>query len=125
MVAFNFQPDFADDILADKKRSTIRSKRRCNLGDTMHLFTGQRTKHCRKLAERKCIGLAQIVIGKEEEGNVIPWAIKGGYEGTPLVAKRLCNQEGFINEKEMMDFFREKYGLPYTGWLHTWEGQQP
>lgn len=123
MVAFNFHPDFIDDIIFGRKRSTIRQKRRCNVGDSMQLYTGQRTKHCKKLMETKCIGVANILIGYQEEQGVVPWALKS-YEGTPIVVKRFVHQEGFINEKEMMQFFDDMYGLPFEGWLYTWDFQK-
>lgn len=120
MVAFNFNRKFKDQIRLGAKRSTIRSKRRCNLGDAMQLYTGQRTKKCEKIMDVECIGLARIRIGFEEDGHLIPWAIESGYEGTPLVFKRLHRQEGFQNINEMVAFFQDRYGLPYTGWIHTW-----
>ena len=50
MVAFNFKKGFVPDITHGIKCSTIRQTKRCNVGDVMQLYTGQRTKHCQKIA---------------------------------------------------------------------------
>jgi hypothetical protein len=115
MTAFSFKPVFVPKILAGEKLSTIRSTRRCNVGDTMQLYTGLRTKKCKKIMDVVCIGVAPIRISKSEiwkigktEGNVRP---------SPLFFNE---QEGFSNVHEMIDFFRKEHGLPYNGWIHAW-----
>jgi hypothetical protein len=115
MVAFSFRPEFVNKILSGEKQSTIRSTKRCEVGDMMQLYTGLRTKECKKLIEVLCIGVAPILISAyslwklgETEGNV-----------KPSVAP-LHEQEGFMNVCDMVAFFREEYGLPYRGWIHAW-----
>lgn len=51
MPSFNFKPQFADDVENYIKLQTIRSTRRGKVGDTAYLYTGMRTKKCRKLGE--------------------------------------------------------------------------
>lgn len=115
MTVFSFKPEFVGKILAGEKQSTIRSTKRCEVGDTMQLYTGLRTKKCKKLMDAICIGVAPIKISKAEiwkigktEGNVRPSSLF------------FHEQEGFTNVQAMVDFFREEYGLPYRGWIHAW-----
>lgn len=117
MPAFNFQEIFAPLVESGGKPSTIRKTMRCKIGDTVQLYTGQRTKDCRKLGEGVCIGLAQITIGLEDG---TPWAVHGVI-GDVFLHKRLHEQEGFMNVNEFVGFFRQQYGLPFTGYLHVWE----
>lgn len=117
MVALNFNPEFVDKIKSREKRSTIRKTMRCKIGDTLHLFTGQRTKNCVQFGTARCIGIGEIVIGLDDG---TPWAFEGRI-GDVLVSKRFAHQEGFQNEQEMVNFFKEKYGIPFKGYVHTWE----
>jgi hypothetical protein len=115
MTTFNFQPQFVVKIKSGEKQSTIRSTKRCDVGDTMQLYTGLRTKKCKKLMDVTCIGVAPILVSAKSV-----WKL-GKTEGNvkPSVAS-LHEQEGFINAQAMVDFFREEYGLPYRGWIHAW-----
>lgn len=120
MVAFNFKERFASDIEAGVKTSTIRSSMRCKIGDKVQAYTGQRTKNCRKLREGVCTGVAHIRI---DDG--CPWTILshiGKVVDTNI--GRVHEQEGFSNVREMVDFFREEYGLPYTGYLHKFDWRE-
>lgn len=116
MVAFNFKKDFAPKILIGEKTSTIRSKQRCKVGDTMHLFTGQRTKACKRLMTTTCVGVGRITINK------YTWALHE-FEGELYTREHevLSAQEGFENLQAMLDFFDKQYGLPYTGYIHVWQ----
>lgn len=115
MTAFNFKPEFVPMIESGHKRSTIRSTRRCSPGGIMQLYTGQRTKSCRKIMDVRCIGVAEIEINDSDI-----WRLPNPAEGKVFVNPRLAHQEGFQNEVDMLAFFRTKYGLPYRGWLHVW-----
>lgn len=119
MVAFNFQERFADDIIAGRKLSTIRSTMRCKIGDKLQLYTGQRTKRCKKLLlphDPECIGLAKIIIGGTKQWEIIGHI--GKYRPSPYP---LHVQEGFQNLNDFIDFFNKQHGLPYSGYLHAWE----
>jgi len=116
MVAFNFKEYFADDIIEGRKLSTIRSTMRCKVGDHMHLYTGQRTKNCRKLRDTICCGIAEIFIDEERV-----WEIIGSIGNIFPANLPLHKQEGFINAEQFVNFFKENYGLPYIGYLHAWE----
>jgi len=121
MVALNFQPIFEGDIVAGRKRSTIRKTMRCKIGDKLQFYIAQRTKDCRKIGEGVCIGIADITVNLSDG---TPWAVEGRI-GEVFVCKRLANQEGFMNEKDFCDFFKYKYGhKPFRGYMHVWELQQ-
>lgn len=116
MVAFNFKKKFAPKVESGEKPSTIRQTKRCDVGDLIQLYTGQRTKFCKKLGDAVCIGTAKILVTEEcpYESSNCEGIVK------PDVSIPLYEQEGFSNAKEMQDFFREQYGLPFVGWLHVW-----
>lgn len=117
MVAFNFKKVFASDVESGIKTQTIRSKKRCKIGDNVQLYTGMRTKSCRKLADSVCIGTAKIEITED-----CPWRLSET-EGEVHVRKddkSFVELDGFKNAKEFVDFFRKEYGLPYTGYVHVW-----
>ena len=116
MVAFNFRREFKPKILNGTKLSTIRSTQRCNVGDIMQLYVGQRTAECEKLMDARCVGVCSIVINHTNF-----WATSGIFGNVRPSDRPLHEQEGFQNVKEMVDFFREQYGLPYTGYLHAWQ----
>ena len=70
MPALNFQKRFAPDVEARIKRNTIRKKRKDGrdpkAGDTLYLYTGMRTKSCRKLGEEICTKAVPILIDQKD-----------------------------------------------------------
>ena len=67
MVAYSFKPSFAAAILAGEKRQTIRAPRgdRCRharRGDGLQLYTGMRTRACRKLGDATCSEVREVVL---------------------------------------------------------------
>lgn len=68
MGLYNFQERFSAAILAGEKRHTIRAIRANpdEPGDTMHLYTGLRTKNSRLLGRASCVRRYDIVIILEE-----------------------------------------------------------
>lgn len=56
MPALGFRPQYAALILAGRKDQTIRAPRKVPIkpGDRLHLFTGMRTKNCRKIGTAVC-----------------------------------------------------------------------
>jgi hypothetical protein len=54
MVEINFSEQFAERVKSGDKRQTIRRSKKCGPGDTLQLYTGQRTKACRKLRDAVC-----------------------------------------------------------------------
>ena len=116
MVAFNFKEQFANDVASGRKPGTIRKSKRCKVGDKVQLYTGQRTKNCRKLADAVCTGICQISICE-----AFPWAISKQEGELKSFGKLFHELDGFKNAKDFVDFFRQQYGLPFNGYYHQWE----
>ena len=116
MVAFNFKDKFVQNIVIGTKQSTIRQTKRCKVGDVMQLYTGQRTKYCKKIADAVCVGTAKIHISDD-----MPWKITEP-EGDCYFQKNgsmpFHEYEGFSNCALFVDFFRKQYGLPFSGYVH-------
>lgn len=114
MVAFNFSPEFADDVASGKKRQTIRRTKRAKPGDPVTLYTGQRTKACRKLGE----GVCEVVdyVGIRPDGITL-----GNTSKHPRDIDDFARADGFANFKAMVAWFEKKYGSPYfQGFVHRW-----
>lgn len=116
MVAFNFMPQFAPLIASGVKCQTIRQTARAKPGDLLQLYTGQRTKACRKLLETDpaCTLVDYVSIrpkyltlgnAKKHAGGADAFAVRTGFEGYD----------------DLVEWFRETYGSPYfQGYVHAW-----
>ena len=117
MLVLNFQARFADDVEAGRKPCSIRnaSDRALALrkGSELRLYTGQRTKGCRWLADARVTKVEWIRIrtaGIERRGKTL----------SPRAARRLAKREGFADLEDMLTWFRTVHGLPFTGLLISW-----
>lgn len=118
MVAFNFQPRFADLVESGQKTQTIRKTLRAKVGDPVQLYTGQRTKQCRKLGEGRIVSIHEMIVAR---------GIRPGYGfalGGLILSKEdmnlLARCDGFIDSAEMFDWFEKHHGLPFDGFLYKW-----
>ena len=67
MVAYSFKPSFAPLILAGEKRQTIRQPRggrgrHARSGKALQLYTGMRTRTCRKLGDAVCAEVREVAL---------------------------------------------------------------
>jgi hypothetical protein len=99
------------------KRQTIRAKRRdgknAHPGETLHHYTGLRTKSYRKLGISICKSVEEITI----EANGINVA------GTWLhhaEVENLAFDDGFDSFEQLLAFFETEHGLPFWGLLTKW-----
>jgi hypothetical protein len=122
MVAFNFRAEFVPLIASGKKCQTIRQHARAKPGDALQIYTGQRTKACRKILEPDPICTL-----------VDYCAIRPDYLTLGNMAKHLENgdadafavRDGFEGYDDMVAWFRETYGSPYfIGYVHCWTPPQ-
>jgi len=91
------------------KRQTIRAngkRRHARPGEAIQLYTGMRTKQCRKIGESKCESVHKIemdiswhALYIEVDGR----AVKGG--GIHDFAR----QDGFANGEDMLQFWQEEH----------------
>ncbi len=114
MVALNFSPEFAADVEAGRKTQTIRHRARLKSGDRIQLYTGQRTKKCRKLGEATCTAVMPIMLRRF---------------GLTLGHKLMCSGEmdelarldGFSDYRAMWEWFSQRYGTAhFTGYVIRW-----
>ena len=121
MPALNFQTRFASAVRTHQKRQTTRRvwKRPIKPGDTLYLYGGMRTTRCRKLRVAVCLDCRPITISEHSISIVTDGDTLGVWpEGGSL--EWLAHQDGFDSWKEMRDWFKERYGLPFEGVLITW-----
>lgn len=115
MVAINFSEQFASAVERREKRQTIRRKARCQPGDTLQLYTGQRTKACRKLADAVCKDVTYV--GLTERGVSL-----GDKSKFPPDIDDFARADGFENYAAMWTWFSERYETTsFTGKVIRWE----
>ena len=107
MPAINFKPQFAALVESGAKTQTIRKTNRFKIGDVVQLYTGQRTKQCRKLGE----GVVEMVLPFYMSRS--PLLCRDAYAAIAMA-------DGFANADEMFDWFEKQHGLPFEGWLIKW-----
>lgn len=107
MPAYNFKERFADDVEKGIKRQTIRPVRKnpTKPGDELYLYTGQRTKKCRKLLETFCKSVDKLSIFTNKV--IINDKCMSSYE-----ICELSKNDGFENVRDFFEFFKNQYGLP-------------
>lgn len=116
MVAFNFSPEFADDVASGKKRQTIRRTRRGKPGDRTQLYTGQRTKSCRRL--RNDDPPLEVV----DYVHLAPDGITFGNKAKHPGADDFARMDGFPNYAAMHAWFKARYGEEhFVGYVHRWK----
>lgn len=114
MVAINFQEQFAELVSQQKKQQTIR-KRYIEVGQSLQLFTGQRTKQCKKISEKDpvCISCQPITIARS--------FIKISEIGISFGARRkLALADGFLSADRFLDFFCPSKSDVFEGYLIKW-----
>jgi len=122
MPAINFKKEFAEKILSGEKKQTIRALRKDGRnprpGQVLYLFTGMRTKSCRRLGDAVCKSVTPITIDSYEINlNCIRLSFAD--------ANKLIEADGFGDEDDFYNFFRKNHGLPFWGLLIKWRLKCP
>lgn len=126
MNCFSFQTRFVEPILAGTKDQTIRAPRRVppKIGGTMHLFTGMRTKACKRIATVTCTEILKIEISPFYFGGFVQLRAAND-ETTILLRQRqlqaFARRDGFVSWQEMCAFWQETHGaLLFQGEVYRW-----
>lgn len=126
MVAFSFQKQFAEPIIAGTKRQTIRARARAKPGDRLQLYTGMRTKACRKIGDAICHAVRPI--------RIVPLAAGGGFqigdEEPQVIGWELnafARADGFADWAALAAFFAKHHpGVEtFEGCLTIWRDFTP
>jgi len=121
MPAINFMPQFAPLIESGEKTQTIRKVRKklqkIKVGDTLYLYTGQRTKACRMIRTTRCVCATPIEISRSA---LSAFVVLGNDQLSLQERLRLAQADGFDTAAEFVGFFEENYGLPFHGVLIKW-----
>lgn len=125
MPAYNFKPIFAQAVESGEKTQTIRRwNRGAHPGAIAYLYTGQRTKACRKLGEGVVTSVMPIEIGRHACGEPYAVIITESGKQIHLVHRdldALAVDDGFEAAAEMVEWFAAQHELPFNGFLHLWK----
>lgn len=119
MAFLNFNKQFAVKVQSGQKLCSIRQKARGKVGETLHLFTGMRTKNCRRLGEGVITHVMPFFIVEEDDGQVGDIYLDGVALSDAQVLA-LAQLDGFATVAEFVGWFRDTHGLPFDGVLHRW-----
>lgn len=116
MVALNFSPIFALLIAERKKTQTIRQTARAQAGDRLQLYTGQRTKACRKLVTPDPVCVDCTYVGLTEGGMSL-----GDKSRFPEDINEFAKLDGFGTYSAMWKWFSNRYKTTsFTGHIIRW-----
>lgn len=114
MVAINFSAQFAGLVERGEKRQTIRRGKKCEPGDALQLYTGQRTKACRKLRDAVCRDVTYV--GLTKRGVTL-----GDVRRFPRDVDEFARLDGFENYAAMWAWFSDRYKTnSFTGHIIRW-----
>lgn len=116
---------FIDKILSGEKRQTIRraSPKWANVkeDDKLTLYTGLRTKACRKLGEAVVESITPIEIKTKAYQMGIMGAVSLANKNLkPCKILDLAEADGFLYIDDFFEFFNEHYGEDFNGVIVKW-----
>ena len=128
MPSLNFEPQFVPAVESGEKRQTIRARRKRAwlVGDTLHLFAGQRLSTCRKLGEATLLSVRAITIDTEERCIYLEGSLSDTGRGSGMFmqsdaeALRLAKDDGFASLDDFFDFFEARHSSCFHGHLLKW-----
>lgn len=109
MPAINFLARYADDVAEGIKCQTVRRQRKRPImaGDTLYLYTGMRTRSCRRLLTTKCHMTRELKVTAEGTLKLDGQAI---YRSQ---ADEFARRDGLKDWDELCGFLKQRYGLPF------------
>jgi len=113
-----------DKIKSGAKRQTIRGDRKFPIkeGDKLFLWWMQRSKNREKLGEAFCLSVRSVTISTDNLSYC-----DNGYDSTvrdDFDLLKFAVDDGFNNWSELVVFFENQHGLPFTGNLIMWDELQ-
>lgn len=117
MVAYNFQKRFAEAVARGEKTQTIRAPRKtrhAKAGELIQLYTGMRTRGCRKLRDPDPICTKSTYCAIRDEGVTL-----GNHPTTDI--DEFARLDGFADFNDMKAWFEAAHGLPFIGQLIMWK----
>jgi len=117
MVAYSFKKQHVPKIRDYTKLQTIRGhrKRHARPGESLQLYTGQRTPECEKLIpDPICKSVQRITI----YGNS---TMVDGWILWLDSLEKLAIADGFESAVDFFEFFKKTHGLPFEGVLIKWD----
>lgn len=124
MGLYNFQQRFVPKIFSGEKTQTIRAIRAhpAQVGETLHLYTGLRTKKAKLLMRVPCVKVEAIRIDLVwPPGEACRRPVLIIYD-SPLCSDELdafARRDGFSDFDDMMDFWKGR--LPFKGHIIHWK----
>ena len=127
MPAYNFKAQFAPAVEAGQKLCTIRG-RAAVVGTKAYLYTGMRTKACRKLGQGTITRCEPIIIGRDVDA--FPVVVIDDRKLRMAEVWDLAKQDGFEDSEKFVDFFADSQvykTMPggdiqiFAGFMITWE----
>ncbi|MFB0490244.1 uncharacterized protein YqfB (UPF0267 family) [Methylobacterium sp. OAE515] len=123
MVAYSFKKQFGPPILAGTKAQTIRAdrKRHARPGEMVQLFTGMRTRQCRRLGESQCVEVlpVRLVFSKRAAAELMQ--VGERYLITSGQMDAFAQADGFADLEAMARFWWAEHP-PEGGNILTFEG---
>lgn len=122
MGLYGFKERFVPFILSGEKTHTIRAIRvhPDRPGNTLHLYTGLRTKKAKLLMRVECVKIEEIVIDRfgliPDRGRTVIRIDDLDLDLSEM--KALAQRDGFPNLGEMMKFWQGR--LPFRGNIIHW-----
>lgn len=140
MPAYNFHPRFAEPILAGVKGGTIRAPRRpgnrgihtvarqeatgghAYVGEDLSLYTGMRTRQCRLIARKTCLGVERIALHLRAGAVLFPRRDIARYIDGAAALDDFARFDGFPDWVSLTDFWRAMHGdiADFIGWHIRW-----
>lgn len=128
MAALGFKKQFVAPIKRKKnpKDQTIRGFRKIPIvpGERLYLFTGMRTRHCKKIGEAVCNTTTDIVIdenGYSTGGSPVPDNNPFWHSREDIVElNEFAKRDGFRSWQELIEFWKVEHGdkcFPFHGTL--------
>ena len=134
MVAYSFKKRFGPPILAGTKAQTIRAERagrsrHARPGELVQLYTGMRTRQCRRLGEARCLDVTPVRLQFGRQTVAAAWV--GRLPMATALLDVFARADGFASIEDMRRFWWAEHPpadgdtLIFEGVLIRWQPLAP